>query len=116
MTPRIVRSLLAVSLLGVASPSFAADCKPSRWGADDQIGNANLITPESVLMASKLIKTGKTYPLGIVIDATTPAFPPRSLSLQVVQPGQQMGRTAFPNAIYNDDLVQMWLVIGPQFD
>jgi kynurenine formamidase len=80
------------------------------------VGNANLITPESVLAASKLIKTGKTYPLGIIIDADTPAFPPRSLALQVVQPGQQMGRAAFPNAIYNDDLVQMWLGTGPQID
>ena len=92
------------------------DCEPSRWGADDEIGNANLITPESVLAASKLIETGKTYSLGITIDATTPAFPPRSLSLQVVQPGQQEGRAAFPNMTYNDDLVQTWLGIGPQID
>jgi kynurenine formamidase len=109
-------SLAALSWLGLGEPGFAADCEPSRWGADDQIGNANLITPESVLLASKLVKTGKTYPLGIVIDANTPAYPPRSLSLQVVQPGQQMGRAAFPNSIYNDDLVQMWLGIGPQID
>ncbi len=110
------KALLGLSLIGVAMPGIAADCKHSRWGADDQIGNANLITAESVLAAAKLIKTGKTYPLGIIIDASTPAFGPRSLSLQVVQPGQQMGRAAFPNAIYNDDLVQMWLGIGPQID
>jgi kynurenine formamidase len=99
-----------------AAPGAAAECAPSRWGAADQIGNANLITPASVLEAAKLVKTGKTYPLGIVIDSNTPAFPPRNLSLQVVQPGQQQGRVAFPNAIYNDDLVQMWLGIGPQID
>jgi kynurenine formamidase len=109
-------NLLGLSLIVLALPGYAADCKHSRWGADDQVGNANLITPASVLAASKLIKTGKTYPLGIIIDASTPAFPPRSLSLQVVQPGQQMGRAAFPNAVYNDDLVQMWLGIGPQLD
>ena len=116
MTHRIAACLFAISLTAFAAPGLAADCEPSRWGPDDQIGNANLITPESVLAASKLIQTGKTYPLGIVIDASTPAFPPRSLALQVVQPGQQMGRKAFPNAIYNDDLVQMWLGIGPQLD
>ncbi|TDJ24663.1 MAG: cyclase family protein [Gammaproteobacteria bacterium] len=109
-------SLFVLSLFAFAPPSFADDCKHSRWGAEDQIGNANLITSKSVLAASKLIKTGKTYALGIIIDADTPAFPPRSLSLQVVQPGQQMGRAALPNAIYNDDLVQMWLGIGPQID
>jgi len=106
----------AIALISTTSPASAESCKHSRWGPDDQIGNANLITPQSVLNAAKLIKTGKTYPLGIVIDANTPAFPPRSLSLQVVQPGQQQGRVAFPNAIYNDDLVQMWLGIGPQID
>jgi kynurenine formamidase len=113
---RLTLIVLAAVLCAVAAPSLAEDCKPSRWGSDDQVGNANLITPESVLKAAKLIKTGKTYSLGIVIDASTPAFSPRSLSLQVVQPGQQMGKTAFPNAIYNDDLVQMWLGIGPQID
>lgn len=116
MTQKIAVQLFAIALIAIAEAGLAADCMPSRWGADDQIGNANLITQESVLSASRLIKVGKTYPLGIVIDANTPAFPPRSLALQVVQPGQQMGRAAFPNAIYNDDLVQMWLGIGPQLD
>ena len=116
MTPQLAAGLVIVTLSVFATPVIAEECKPSRWGADDQIGNANLITAESVLAASRLIKTGKTYPLGITIGPDTPAFPPRSLSLQVVQPGQQAGRVAFPNAIYNDDLVQMWLGIGPQID
>ncbi len=116
MRRRIAVQLFGMALIAVAEPASAADCKASRWGADDQVGNANLITEHSVLDASRLIKTGKIYALGIVIDAKTPAFPPRSLALQVVQPGQQMGRVAFPNAIYNDDLVQMWLGIGPQID
>lgn len=116
MTQKVFAHLFVAALLAAAGPGLAADCKTSRWGADDQIGNANLITPASVLKAAQLIKVGKTYPLGIVFDANTPAYPPRSLSLQVVQPGQQMGRVAFPNAIYNDDLVQMWLGIGPQID
>ena len=108
----------ALAALAAVLTAAAAeeDCEPSRWGADDEIGAANLITAESVLAASKLVKTGKTYSLGIVIDATTPAFPPRSLSLQVVQPGQQQGRAAYPNFAYNDDLVQTWLGIGPQLD
>ncbi len=101
----------------VATGAFAEDaCEPSRWGADDEIGNANLITAESVLAASQLVRTGKTYSLGITIDASTPAFPPRGLMLQVVQPNQQMGRVAFPNATYNDDVFQGWFGIGPQID
>lgn len=101
----------------LTTPAVAApDCKPSRWGASDEIGNANLITPESVLAASELVKTGKTYSLGITIDSNTPAFPPRSLSLHIVQPGQQFGRKAFPNATYNDDVFTGWLGIGSQLD
>ena len=92
------------------------DCEPSRWGTEDEIGNANLITAESVLAASSLIKTGKTYSLGVTIDSSTPAFPPRGLMLQVVQPNQQQGRVAFPNATYNDDVFQGWFGIGSQID
>ncbi len=108
----------AVALgLGATSALAAEDCKPSRWGPADEIGNANLITPESVLEAARLIKTGKVYSLGITIDRTTPAFPPRSLNLEVVQPNQQAGVVPFPNgATYNDDLAQIWFGIGPQID
>ncbi len=35
---------------------------------------------------------------------------------QIVQPGQQQGRAAFPNATYNDDIFQGWFGIGPQID
>ena len=92
------------------------NCQPSRSGPDDEIGNANLVTAESVLAASRLVKTGKTYSLGITIDSSTPAFPPRGLNLQVVQPGQQLGARAFPNSTYNDDVFIGWFGIGSQLD
>ncbi len=105
--------VLALSA-GVAA---AQDCKPSKWGADDEIGAANLVTPARVLQAIKLVKQGKTHPLGIIIDSTTPAYPPRSLSLQIVQPNQQGGQRLFAdNRSYNDDLAQLWFGIGPQID
>ncbi len=97
-----------------AGVAVAQDCKPSKWGTDDEIGAANLITPASVMQAIKLVKQGQTHPLGIIIDSTTPAFPPRSLSLQVVQPNQQGGKRLFGyNASYNYDLVELWLGFGP---
>ena len=103
----------------VASSVFAQDCTPSKWGADDEIGSANLVTPENTLKAAALIKQGKSMPLGIVIDSSTPAFPPRSLSLQVVQPGQSGGtkltQFGYP-ANYNDDVLQTWVGIGSQID
>ena len=68
----MLRTLTAALLLCAATSSIAAEeCKPSEWGPDDQAGAANRITPTSVLDAAKLIKTGKTYSLGIIIDATS---------------------------------------------
>lgn len=110
------KSFFLFFLLMSLNSGFADDCAPSKWGKNDEIGSANLITPESVLKASKLIKYGKTYSLGLTIDANTPAYPPRSLSLQVVQPTQQFGTLGLPNSTYNDDIFQGWFGIGSQID
>ncbi|MFA5883831.1 MAG: cyclase family protein [Acidimicrobiia bacterium] len=49
-----------------------------RWGADDERGALNLITPEAVLTATKVCKTGKVYNLGLpVARYGTPVFPYR---------------------------------------
>ena len=107
---------IAGLILWPLSVSAEEACTPSKWGADDEIGNINLINPATVLAATQLVKTGRTYSLGITIDSTTPAFAPRGLSLQVVQPGQQ--EAARPNAgmTYNDDVFQGWFGIGSQLD
>jgi kynurenine formamidase len=110
-----MKALIILLLL----PLYAAadsHCKTSEWGADDQVGAANRITEMSVLEAAKLVKTGKTYSLGLTIDANTPAFAPRSLSLTVVQPNQQEGARPFYNMTYNDDIFSGWLGIGSQID
>jgi kynurenine formamidase len=104
--------LLLLPLYAVAD----SHCKTSEWGANDQVGAANRITEMSVLEAAKLVKTGKTYSLGLTIDANTPAFPPRGLSLTVVQPNQQEGARPFSNMTYNDDIFNGWLGIGSQID
>lgn len=116
------KQLMAAAITAgfTAGGAFAAtDCTPSKWGAEDTLGSANLVSPENTLMAAKLIKRGKSQPLGIVIDSKTPAFAPRSLSLQVVQPNQQGGQKlngfGYP-AQYNDDLLQTWVGIGSQID
>ena len=115
-----MRLMKAAALFGLAvAPALSLgteECQPSRWGADDEVGNANLITPESVLKAAQLVKAGKTYSLGITVDGATPAFPPRSLSLTVVQPNQQGGARPMSNRSYNDDIFTGWLGIGSQLD
>ena len=77
----------AVSLV-MAIPALAQDWTKSKWGPNDEIGAANYITPERVKAAAQLVKTGKTYALGIPVGADTPAYPPRSVKVTVVQPGQ----------------------------
>jgi kynurenine formamidase len=110
----------AASLAVAASTALAAECKPSKYGKDDQIGAANMISSASVMAASKLIKKGQTHPLGIVVDPNMPAFPPRKMTLQVVQPDQQFGRKMDKkfgwDMVYNDDLTQLWWGTGPQID
>src|SRR5882724_10615383 len=41
---------------------------PSKWGADDQRGAANMMKPETVLQAMKLIKTGEVFELGAILS------------------------------------------------
>ncbi|MDA8870032.1 cyclase family protein [Rhizobiaceae bacterium] len=98
----------------------AAECVASKYGADDEIGAANLITPERVMAATQLVKLGKTHPLGIVVDPKMPAFPPRSMSLQVIAPNQLQGadnsKSFGYDMTYNDDLAQLWFGTGPQID
>jgi len=118
MKQRLLAAAFAAAVaLGAFSAQAADEWTKSKWGADDEIGAANLITPQSVLDAAKLIKTGKTYNLGIVVDSKTPAFPPRSMSVTVLQPNQISSSGLGPTkTTYNDDIFMGWLGIGPQID
>ena len=113
-------TVVALSLMAISSAGWAAQCQPSQWGADDEIGAANYVNPQQILMAVKLVKQGQSHPLGIVVDTNMPAFAPRSMSLQIVSPGQHNGRSLVQDfgwdVIYNDDLAQLWFGTGPQLD
>ena len=39
-----------------------------RWGADDQVGAVNLITPQKRVAAAKLVRTGRTVSLSRVFE------------------------------------------------
>ena len=118
MTP-IRTALIAAAALTLSSAAFAqASWYPSKWGPTDEIGAANYLTPAVALQASKLIKTGKVYSLGITVSTTTPAYPPRTCSIYIVQPGQTgssegLGHT---HTTYNDDILNCWTGIGTQLD
>src|SRR2546421_5525875 len=55
---------------------------PSKWGAGDERGSGNLMKPEQVLKATKLIRSGEVIELGQVLDPDKmPFFPGRQLSI-----------------------------------
>ena len=47
---------------------------PSPHGRNDQAGNTNYITPEKVVQAMQLVKTGRMYELGQVYEEDMPQF------------------------------------------
>ena len=76
----------------LAAPAVGQDWTKSKWGPADEIGAANYITPELVVKAAQLVKTGKTYALGIETNSKTPAYPPRGFKITIVQPGRRAFR------------------------
>jgi len=103
---------LALSAL-LASPAQAA----SPYGADDTLGAINNLSPAKVVAAARLIKTGKSYPLGVPTGRETPAYGPRTYQLTVTQLSDGTGATLGTNkATGNDDLINVWMGIGSQID
>lgn len=107
----------SAALLGTVGTASAQDWTKSKWGPNDEIGAANYMTPELVLKATSLVKTGKTYALGIPVDSKTPAYPPRAFKITIVQPGQAGNSGLGPTkTTYNDDILDTWVGIGSQLD
>src|ERR1700755_702766 len=107
----------SVAFLNAVGTASAQDWTKSKWGPNDEIGAANYMTPELVVKAASLVKTGKTYALGIPVDTKTPAYPPRTFKITIVQPGQAGNSGIGPNkATYNDDIIDTWVGIGSQLD
>jgi len=107
----------SIALLGATGAASAQDWTKSKWGPNDEIGAANYMTPELVVKAAGLVRTGKTYPLGIPVDTKTPAYPPRTFKITIVQPGQAGSAALGPTkTTYNDDIIDTWVGIGSQLD
>lgn len=115
----IHKALIGATTLVLALSATAQQTwYPSKFGPTDEIGAANYLTPALAVEAAKLVKTGKTYALGITVSTSTPAYPPRTCSLYIVQPGQVgsaegLGPT---KTTYNDDILNCWTGIGTQID
>lgn len=87
---------------------------PSPHGARDQAGNSNYVTPEKIMKALRIPKTGQVYELGRIYEGSMPQFGSRPYYLSVVpartpqKEGEQSGHTDY----FNGYIGQM----GTQFD
>ena len=87
---------------------------PSRWGADDQRGAANRLTPAKVLEAKALIAKGTIYQLGRVYEAGIPMFGSRHYSIRIPQAFEMPGKN---EGVFHDEVISGELgQIGTQFD
>ncbi len=122
-TSFLMTLLFSIMVVSWSSQSWAAGtehCKPSKWGANDEIGAANYVSAERTLAAIKLVKQGQNHPLGIVVDPDMPSFAPRYMKLQIIAPNQIQGGDNIKkfgyDMTYNDDLAQLWFGTGSQID
>jgi kynurenine formamidase len=108
--------LILTASVWILSTSHA-EVPTSKYGADDTLGAINNLSPEKVLQATRLVKHGKTYRLGVTTGPTSPAYPPRSYSMTVLQLDDGTGTPLGSNkATGNDDLMNLWMGIGSQID
>ena len=117
----LIAYLYAITILhsvGAAAQSWSPPAPevrcPSKWGAADERGAANLVTRESVLSASKLIRTGEVVELGRVLAMDMPLFGTRRFDIHTKRTGGPVGS----NKRYtNEELVISEIgQVGTQFD
>jgi kynurenine formamidase len=96
------------------SPPPESERCPSKWGAGDERGSANHMTPAVVLNASKLIRTGEVVELGHVLGPSMPFFGTRRFDVHTKrtvmnEPSNRRGS--------NEELVVSEIgQVGTQFD
>ncbi len=123
-------AVLSAVLIGGAAMAIAGNNPvdekwwPSEFGADDEAGATNYITPEKRLAAAKLVKTGKVATLGMPYHLRTPVFPGRIYSITIPSGGGPTHNLAWSGGggkgfrqTFMDELVTAQIgQVGTQFD
>jgi len=87
-----------------------------RWGADDERGTTNFITPDKLVAAAALVRTGKVFDLGIPFGADGPQ-PGRRRINPVLLMSETGADQDWPGAFhFSDDFVFMPLQAASQWD
>lgn len=92
-------------------PTDAERC-PCKWGALDERGSANHMKPETVLRATKLIRTGVVIELGQVLSSTMPFFGTRTFTVQTKRTFMNPNQRGSNEEYITGELGQ----VGTQFD
>ena len=120
---RSILALVACSVLifacvtiGNGQTPIGPEWWPSEWGPDDQRGAANRLTPEKVIEAAQLIKTGKVYHVGQVYEQGMPLVGERHFKLTI--PGlPSSGPTGKNQIVGNDEMFSGEIgQVGTQMD
>jgi kynurenine formamidase len=87
---------------------------PSKWGAGDQRGSGNHMKPETVLRATRLIRTGEVFELGRVLSESMPLSPGRRFEVLTKRSRMDPGSNHRGS---NEELVVAEIgQVGTQFD
>jgi kynurenine formamidase len=109
--------LMTLESAALAQTREAGPWWPSAlWGAGDQAGGSNWVTPEKVIEAVRLVKSGRIYDVGQVYEKSMPSFGQRTYSL--ISPGNPT--YSFPGGnslVANDEFLCAEIgQVGTQFD
>jgi kynurenine formamidase len=93
-----------------------------RWGADDELGTLNFITPQKIVEAARMVRSGKVFSLAIPFDSSGPqsGFAGRINPIHyMLQDGGDIAIGAqdwVPGLRWCDDAVTMPLQCATQWD
>ena len=121
MRPMLIVAIAVIVSAGAADvfaqswqpPSESQRC-PSKWGAGDQRGAGNHMKPETVLRATRLIRTGQLFELGRRLEASMPLQATRTFEMHTKRtaPPQGSNRRGSNEEIVLAEIGQ----VGTQFD
>jgi kynurenine formamidase len=116
------RLALAVAMSFMSEGAIAQQTHTESWwaskyGENDTIGAANNLSPEGVKKAARLVKTGKTYALGVKTGPETPAYGTRTYTVERTPgPGADFTPDGSQRVTSFDEKVTMSMGIGTQID
>ena len=118
LIPEVMLAIVVVMAVPCAAqtwqpPSDSQRC-PSKWGKGDQRGAGNHMKPETVLRATRLIKTGEVFELGRVLSESMPLPAGRRFEILTKRTRNDPGTN---HRASNEELVVSEIgQVGTQFD